>query len=98
MDDKLPTKEASSIKPDEYLETPNGDDQWSPNSPQSVLTLTLEQPQTPDFLEFTPQGDEEKPLDEDVTFTIQVQTTPGSPTKPYSPQGDGSPEVSQDIK
>ena len=98
MEDKLQPQEVSSSKPDEYSQTPSGDDQWTPTTPASVLTITLKQPEKPDTLEFTPQGDEQKPLDEDVTFTIQVKKTPDSPPEPYSPQENGLPEVSQEIK
>ena len=98
MEDKLQPQEVSSSKPEEYSKTTSGDDQWTPTTPESVLTITLTQPEKPDTLEFTPQGEEQKPLDEDVTFTIQVKKTPASEPEPYSPQENNSPEVSQEIK
>ena len=94
--DKLPTEDVTSSKPKEYSQTPSGDDLWTPAvTPESVLTITLEQPENPDTLEFTPQDKEDKPLDEDVSFTIQVKETPSSEPEPYSPQGNGLQEVVQ---
>ena len=98
MEDNLSTKEVTSSKPEEYSETPTGDDQWTPTPSLSALTITLRQPEKPDTLQFKPQGVEKKPLDEDVTFTLQVKKTPQSPAESYSPQEDGSPQVSQDIQ
>ena len=96
MEDKLPAQEVTSAKPDEYSSV---DNQWTPTAPDSVLTVTLEQPQKPDFLQVTPASDELKPLDEDVTFTIQVKKTPNSEPEPYSPQeGNGLPQVSQNAQ
>ena len=98
MEDKVTPKEVTSSKPEEYSKTPSGDDQWTPTSAASVLTVTLDQPEKPDLLQFTPQGDEQTPLDQGVTFTIQVKKTPDSPTEPYSPQENDLPEVGQDIR
>ena len=92
MEDKLTPQEVSSSNTEEY-----SDDQWQPTD-NSVLTITFGQGEKPDLLQFTPQGQEQQPLDEKVTFSILVKKTPTSDPEPYSPQANGLPEVSRDIQ
>lgn len=99
MKDSLPTKEIATTPESNLPKTPNGDEQW-PVTRESTLVITLENPGTPNSLEFTltPTDEGEIPEGfEGVEFTVTVQDTPTSPEESYSPFGEDSPKVGENV-